>query len=97
MLMIFNREEVIPEKEEKPEFVEETIDEIDQVQNYIEKYLAHFDIDAVVKIEVTGSSVNSKTWKFEIGDQKGQIKINNGKIFVRVGGGWMPLKEYIGK
>ena len=64
--MIFYREEVIPEKEEKPEFVEEKIDEIEQVQNYIEKYLAHFDIDAVVKIEVTGSSANSKTWNLKL-------------------------------
>ena len=93
--MIF-RDDLTSEKEEKPEFVEETIDEIKDANKYIENFLLHYNIQTSVKIEVTGGNSDSKTCKFEIGEQKGQMKINNGKLVVRIGGGWITLKVYIG-
>lgn len=72
----------------------EFINDEKDLKKYISKFLEHYDIDMDINI---GEPTNRNFYNITIGDFKLNTKITNGKFFVRIGGGWASLKEYIEK
>lgn len=73
----------------------EYINEETNIQSYVEKVLRYYDVDMPVTSEQKAS--NKMFYSVTIGEKKLNCKVNNGKFYVKGGGGWYTLQDYIEK
>lgn len=72
----------------------EYIDEETDIKKYIERYLESYGITDM-EVSSEKNSQNNQFYNVVIGSKKLNAKVNNGKFYVKGGGGWYTLKQFI--
>jgi chromosome segregation ATPase len=84
---------VVAEEEDKESPYDELISDQTDIKKYVEGWLKKYDVD----MDITVTDVQDKKMMKKVSFQ-GKIvncKIQNGKFYVKGGGGWYVLKDYI--
>ena len=94
------KEEPEEDSSEKPAIstevpIENFVNEETDIKKFVEAHLKHYDVDMPVTADTNPST--DGFYNLKIGEKAIPAKVVNNKFYVKGGGGWYPLDEYIEK